>query len=335
MSGLGVHGHRHRMTRIAESTGVDLRFIACSHLEPARIDVGRQKLRCAVPDVRHFGQRNRLISARNLDLAVFEHEVDDGHFEQFAGDLLDAFADLLGCRGHCAARHHHAARTPGAGRVGCECGIAMDEAHVRRVDAEDFIGHLCKCGLQALAVRLGTDAQFEHAIGRETRKALLVAGHHRNAPTVIHGSPVRTLLAINRDADTDFPSIGFADFLPIPPFGQIERGHRPAHRLGVVARVEMLVGDIVVGHILALHEILEAHLVRLASGGTRDRIDHELDCKAHAGACHAAIGEDARLVGRRRPGAAAIALHLVRAGEDRSHLGRFETRRKWIERIGA
>ena len=245
-----------------------------------------------------FGQRHRLVGARDLDRALLEHQVLDRDFEQLAGDQFYAFCNLFGCGGHRTTRHHHAARAPGAGGVGREPGIAMNQAHVVGMDAEDLVGDLRQRGLQALAVRLRADAQLQHAVGRQARKALLMAGHHRDAPAEIDRGAVRALFAVDRDAHADLSSVGFTRLLARAPSGQVDGGNRTAHGFWIVTRIEVLVGDVVVGHVLARNQIREANFIGFAPRGARHRVDHQFERKAHPGARHAAVGQDRRLVGR-------------------------------------
>ena len=97
----------------------------------------------------------------------------------------------------------------------------------------------------------------------------------------------------------------------------------------------MFFRDVVVGHLVRLHEIREPHFVGLLAGFARDRIERDFERKADAGARDAAIRQYPRLVGRNRPGAAAIAFHFVRPRQDRADLRSFEARGKRVERIRA
>ena len=115
------------------------------------------------------------------------------------------------------AGHHHRAGSPGAGRVGRQRGITMDNAHFGGVDAEDFMRDLGQRSLKTLAVRMHADPDFEPAIRRHARGGLLVARHHRNAPASIDGSTVRGLLAIDGKADANQPPILFLETLALTP----------------------------------------------------------------------------------------------------------------------
>jgi hypothetical protein len=118
--------------------------------------------------------------------------------QQLRTDLDRTLGDLLACGRHRATRHHHAARAPGAGRIGRHRGIAVHDLDPGHIDAEDFVGNLRKRGLQALAVRMHADAQFESAVRRDPRRGLLVSRHHGNAPAVVNRRSMRRLLAIDR-----------------------------------------------------------------------------------------------------------------------------------------
>ena len=189
--------------------------------------------------------------------------------------------------------------------------------------------------LEPLAVRVRADAKLEHAVGRQARRALLVPRHHRNAPAVIDAGAVRGLLAEDREPHADAAAVRLAPPLPLAPLRNVERAHRAAQRLGVVAAVEILLGDVHEGHRVRRHQVREAHFVRLLPRLARDRVEDQLEREAHAGARDAAVRQDRRLVGRRRPGAAAIAVHAIRPGQDRADLRRLEARRERIGRVGA
>jgi hypothetical protein len=111
----------------------------------------------------------------------------------------------------------------------------VNEANVIRIDAEHFVRDLRECRLETLPVRMGADAKLQHAVRREPCDALLVSRHHGNAPAVVHGSAVRRLLTIDRDADSDAATVRLAVLLPHAPFRHVERGHGAPHRFRVIA----------------------------------------------------------------------------------------------------
>ena len=149
-----------------------------------------------------------------------------------------------------AARHHHRTRAPGAGRVRRHRGVAEDDAHLGDIDAQHLVGDLGQRRLHALPMRMHADPEFEAAIRRQPRGRLFVAGHHRNAPAGIDRGPVRGLLAIDRDADADPAPVGLALALACAHAFDVDRRKRPPHRLGIIAAVEVLVGDVVERHLL-------------------------------------------------------------------------------------
>jgi len=125
----------------------------------------------------------------------------------------------------------------------------MDQRSLCRFDPEDFVRDLREGRFEPLPMRMHADPQFETTIGGQSRRSLLVARHHRNAPPLINRSTVRTLLAENRQPDTDAacpdtPRLALAD--PI----EADRGNGAAQALRVVAAVEMLAGDVVERHCL-------------------------------------------------------------------------------------
>jgi hypothetical protein len=95
----------------------------------------------------------------------------------------------------------------------------------------------------------------------------------------------------------------------------------------------MLLRNVVVRHLVRLHQIREPHFVRLPPRLSRDSVESDFEREAHAGTSHAAVGKNARLVRRHRPRAAAVVVHFVWTGQDRSHLRRFQARGKRIQRI--
>ena len=97
----------------------------------------------------------------------------------------------------------------------------------------------------------------------------------------------------------------------------------------------MLLGDVVERHLLGPHQIAQAHLARLEPGFARDRIEHQLQREADAGARDAAIGQDRAFVGRDRPGPAAIGRHQIGPRQDAGDLRRLQAGRERIGRVGA
>ena len=108
-----------------------------------------------------------------------------------------------------------------------------------------------------------------------------------------------------------------------------------AQRLGIVAGIEMALGDVVERHLLGPHQALEAQLVGLDAELARQRVERHLQREAHARARHAAIGQDRRLVGGDRVGAAAVVREIVEARQDRADLARLQAGRERIGRVGA
>ena len=108
-----------------------------------------------------------------------------------------------------------------------------------------------------------------------------------------------------------------------------------AQGLGVVAGVEVALGDVVEGHLRRLHQALEAQRGGLVAELAGERVERDFEREAHAGAGHAAVGQDRRLVGGDRIGAAAVVREVVEAGQDRGDLARLEAGGERIGRVGA
>ena len=179
-------------------------------------------------------------------------------------------------------------------------------------------------GLEALAVRMHADANFETAVGRQARLRLLEAGNHRNAPPGVDRSAVRRLLAIDGEADADPAAVGLAARLPLPNLRQIDVIGSAAQRFGIVAAVEVFSGDVVERHLLRPHEIAPAQFGRLQPDLARDRIEHEFEREADAGARDAAIGQDRAFVGGDRKGAATESRKIIGPGQNARDLRPFE-----------
>ena len=255
--------------------------------------------------------------------------------QQLGADALGALAQFAARGRDRAAGHHHRTRAPGARRVRRHRGVAEDDAHLGDIDAEHLVRDLGERRLHALPVRMHADAQFEAAVRRQARGCLFVPGHHRNAPAGIDRRAVRGLLAIDGNADADPAAVGFALALACAHALDVDRRQGAAHRLGIIAAVEMLLGDVVERHLLRPHQIAQAHFARLQPRFRRDQIEHQFQREADAGAGHAAIGQDRTLVGGDRKRPAAIGRHQVRAGQDAGDLRRLEARRERIGRVGA
>jgi len=146
---------------------------------------------------------------------------------------------------------------------------------------------------------------------------------------------VSSLLAVHGEADPDQPTVGFAPGLAGAHLVELDGADRPAQAFGVVAGIEVLLGHVVERHLLGTHQILEPDLVRLQAELAGQRIDGQFHGKTDAGARHAAVRQDRRLVGRNRVGLAAVVREVVDAGQDARDLRRFQARREGIRGIGA
>src|SRR5215208_2653176 len=96
----------------------------------------------------------------------------------------------------------------------------------------------------------------------------------------------------------------------------IDCGHCAAQRLGIIAAVEVLLGNVIEGHLLGSDQVPGPHLGRLESHLPRDSVEYELEREANPGARDSTIGQDRTLVRRRRPGPASVGRKIVRAGQD-------------------
>ena len=190
-------------------------------------------------------------------------------------------------------------------------------------------------GFHALAVRMHADANLEPAVRRHPHRRLVVARHDRQPPPGKHAGAVRGLLAVGREADADQAAVGLALALAFAPGREADLVARRQQRLLVVAAVVVLAGDIVVRHRRGRNEIVVPHLPRLAADRARDRVDHQFHRKADAGARHAAIGQEAGLVGRDAIRLAAVAAEIVGARQIAGRLPRLERNREWPVGIGA
>src|SRR5271165_5643284 len=146
---------------------------------------------------------------------------------------------------------------------------------------------------------------------------------------------MRGLLAIGGKADPDAATIALAARLPGAPGGKVELlAHEPEARL-IIAAVVMLASDIVVRHGGSRDEILMPDFPRIAADRTRDRVHHQLHCKAHARARHSAVWQEAGLVGRDAMGSAAVAAKIVRPRQVAYGLPRLQRNRERPVGIGA
>ena len=315
---IGVDRDGHRVGCIAESAAVAPRLVTARRFQPARIDIGRQVLRAAVPGMCNFGEPDA--AAGSAHPAVPQRNHRRIKLKKLGANSLGAFADLGACGRNRTTGHDHRARTPGAGRVGRERGIAVHDPHIFGFNAEDFIGDLSERGLEALTMRMHTHPDFEPAVGRHARIGLLVSWHHWNAPAGIDRGAVRGLLAIDREADADQPPVRFLCALTRPHRRDVDGRQRAPHGLRIIAAVEMLFGDVVEWHFIRADQIAQPDLAGFNAGCERHCIQHDFQREADAGAGHAAIGQDRTFIGRDRKGPAAIGRHPVRTRQDARHL---------------
>ena len=108
-----------------------------------------------------------------------------------------------------------------------------------------------------------------------------------------------------------------------------------AQGLGVVAGVEVALGDVVERHLLGADQAFQAQVVGLDPELARERVERHLQREAHAGAGDAAVGQDRRLVGGDRVDLAAVVGKIVEAGQDRADLAALQAGREGIGRVGA
>ncbi len=321
------------MCGVAERAGVALGLVAGRQLQAARVHVPGQILRAAIPGARHVGDRDAPRCPHHLP--ALEPDVLAPGLQQAGADRQHALGQLVAGRRYGAARHDHAARAPGARGIGRLGGVAVHETDAVVRNAEHGVGDLRQRRLQSLSVAVGADLQLQCTVRREAGVALLVPRHERNAPGRVHAGAVARLLGVHRKADADAAAVGLA--LPLACAHAVEADglDRPAQRLGVVARVEVALGDVVEGHLLGADQALEAHLVGLAPELAGERIQRHFQREAHPRAGDAAVGQDGRLVGRDRIGAAAVVGKVVETRQDRAHLTGLQAGRERVGRVGA
>ena len=319
------------MTGIGKGAGIPHRLVPLRDLQPFRGDPGGQILRTAIPGQTDIADRYR--AAVGMYGAIRQMDGVDIGLQQMAADRRQPSRQRVARRRHGAAGHHCAARSPGARRIGRRRGIAMYHLDRLDSDAEHFMHDLCKCRFQALAVRLNPDPDLRAAIGREPQCRLFETGHHGDSPSRINRCAMRGLFAENGKTDTDALSVRRAGRLPRAHGGNVDCGHRPLETFGVIARVEMLHRHVLERHALGRGQIAQPEEMRLDIEGTGEIVQQDLKGETDAGPRDAPIGEDRRLVCRRRP--APIAGEIVGPRQDARDLRRFETGGERIGRIRA
>src|SRR5690606_32043999 len=95
------------------------------------------------------------------------------------------------------------------------------------------------------------------SVRRQASGRLLVAGHHRDAPSRVDRCAVRPLLAIDRMPDPDQPPIRLGSRLAVTYAFEVDRRDRTAQCFRIVATVEMLARYVVEGHLLGTHQVLQ------------------------------------------------------------------------------
>jgi hypothetical protein len=211
----------------------------------------------------------------------------------------------------------------------------MHDAYQLGFNAENFVRDLGERGFETLTVRVDTDAQFEPAVRRHARGGLFVSRHHRDAPAGIDRRAMRGLFAIDREANADQPPIRLFRALARAHRRDIDRRKCAVHGFRIIAAVEMFLGDVVERHLVRLDQIAQPDFAGLNPGRDGDRIQHDLQCKADAGAGNAAIRQDRAFIGCGRERPATIGRHHVRTGQNARHLRGLETGGERIGRVSA
>ena len=366
---LHVHLDDAGVTGVGERPRIAHRPVALGDLESPGVRVVRQVLGLPVPQAPDVCEAHPS-APRSPCPAVAEHERLGLDLEQVGGEVLHPLAERLAGGRHRPARHHHAARAPGAGRVGRVRGVAVHHLHLPVVDAEDLVRDLGEGRFEPLSVRVDPDPELEPAVRGEAGGGLLVAGHHGHSPCGVDRGAVRSLLAEDRVARPDVapgaarvrvpsraapPAVGIAvvtaiairhpaipaSFRAVSLRAALGRGsvregrRRPAQTLRVVPAVEVLGGDVVERHLVGPNQVREAELDRVHAKLAGHRVEEHLEGEAHPGPRHPAVGQDGGLVGRHRPGAAVVSLEDVGSGENAPHLGGLEPGRERIGGVGA
>ena len=195
--------------------------------------------------------------------------------------------------------------------------------------------HLRQRGLEALAVAVRADPELQTAVGREAGQRRLMTRDERDAPRRIDAGAVAGLLGVHGKADADTVAVGLAPPLALAHRVEADGVDGTAQSFGVIAGVEMALGDVVKRHLLGADQALEAQRIGLCPKLAGQRIERDLQREAHSRAGDAAVGQDRRLVGGDRIGAAAVVREVVEARQDRGDLAGLETGREGIGRVGA
>ena len=146
---------------------------------------------------------------------------------------------------------------------------------------------------------------------------------------------MRGLLAEYRQSDADISAVRLARRLPCTHGADIDRRRGAFEALRIVARIEMLPGDVFERHPVGTGQIAQPEFMRLDAELAGERIDQGFERETHPGPGHPPIRQDRRLVGGRRPGPAAKAGKVVGSGKNAGDLRRFQTGRERIGGIGA
>ena len=150
LAGVGIDLHLADVAAVGE--GVERRRVGGVLVE-AGLHAGRQPRRLE-RRTRHVLQRYRAIGARDAEPAVGELDVGLGRLQQVRGDSLALVDHLLCGERQRGTADHHRARSV---RTHAKCdavGVAVDELHFLRVDAEAVAQDLLEDSFVPLSVRL-------------------------------------------------------------------------------------------------------------------------------------------------------------------------------------
>ena len=146
---------------------------------------------------------------------------------------------------------------------------------------------------------------------------------------------MRGLLRVGGQAHADEAAVGLAAPLALADSVHTDHVHGLPQAGRIIAAVQVLAGDVDVGHLFALHQVLLADFPGFASDLAGDRVHRQLHGETDAGARHAPVRHEARLVGGHRLGLAAIALERIRPRQVADGLARLQADGERPDRIGA